>query len=186
AGHSKPMLAEVAMLLKLGQPPLCPNIIKLHQWIENESSFVLIMEYPQPCSTLNKYIMYSDDINEGKARWLIHQLVQAVKHCVDRGVFHGDIHTSNILVTDYGLELKLIDFGCARPICSEGLLSCEYRGAKLYTPPEVMMHTKFHAEPAYVWAIGIVLFEILHGYLPFKDEDKILLGYLKAKQSLSS
>ncbi|KAI2659313.1 Serine/threonine-protein kinase pim-1 [Labeo rohita] len=185
-GHSKPMLAEVAMLLKLGQAPLCPNIIQLHQWIENKSSFLLIMEYPQPCSTLNKYIMRSDNINEGKALWLIHQLVQAVKHCVDRGVFHGDIHTGNILVTDYGLELKLIDFGCARPICSEGLLSIEYRGAKLYTPPEVIMHTKFDAEPAYVWAIGIVLFEILHGYLPFRDQDEILRGYLKAKQSLSS
>lgn len=67
-------------------------------------------------------------MNEGKARWLICQLVQAVKHCVDRGVFHGDIHTGNILVTNPSLELKLIDFGCAYPISSEGLLSSEYRG----------------------------------------------------------
>lgn len=86
------------------------------------------MEYPEPCHTLNQHIMYSDDMNEGKARWLICQLIQAVKHCIDRGVLHGDIHTGNILVTDPSLKLKLIDFGCAHPISSEGNLSSEYRG----------------------------------------------------------
>uniref|UniRef100_A0A8C2HIS9 non-specific serine/threonine protein kinase n=1 Tax=Cyprinus carpio TaxID=7962 RepID=A0A8C2HIS9_CYPCA len=186
AGHSKPVIAEVAMLLRLREPPLCPNIIKLHHWIEKKRSFVLIMEYPKPCSTLHQYITCSDDMNEGKARWLISQLVQAVKHCVDRGVFHGDIHTGNILVTNPSLELKLIDFGCAYPISSEGLLSSEYRGAPLFTPPEVIRHSKYHADPAYVWAIGVVLFEILHGFLPFGNQDEILRDYVKAKPTLSS
>ncbi|KTF77125.1 hypothetical protein cypCar_00015867 [Cyprinus carpio] len=186
AGHSKPVLAEVAMLLRLGQPPLCPNVIKLHDWIENKRSFVLIMEYPEPCHTLNQHIMYSDDMNEGKARWLIRQLIQAVKHCIDRGVLHGDIHTGNILVTDPSLKLKLIDFGCAHPISCEGNLSSEYRGAPLCTPPEVIRNTTFHANPAYVWAIGVVLFEILHGYLPFESQDEILRGYVQAKLTLSS
>ncbi|XP_026077876.1 serine/threonine-protein kinase MARK2-like isoform X1 [Carassius auratus] len=185
-GHSKPVIAEVAMLLKLGEAPLCPNIIKLYHWIENKKSFVLIMEYPHPCITLHQYITYSDDMNEGKACWFIRQLVQAVKHCVKHGVFHGDIHTGNMLVTDYSLELKLIDFGCAHPISSEGLLSSLYRGAPLFTPPEVIRHTKFDAEPAYVWAIGVVLFEILHGYLPFGSKDEILRDYVKAKPTLSS
>ncbi len=174
------------------------------------------MEYPEPCHTLNQHIMYSDDMNEGKARWLIYQLIKAVKHCVDHGVFHGDIHTGNILVTDPRLELKLIDFGCAHPISSEGN---EYRGmfrvtiaecsvidhgivflitallnakdvsltgAPLCTPPEVIGDTTFHANPAYVWAVGVLLFEILHGYLPFESQAKILRGYVQAKPTLSS
>ncbi|XP_016134286.1 serine/threonine-protein kinase pim-1-like [Sinocyclocheilus grahami] len=174
------------MLLRLGQLPLCPKVIKLHDWIENKRSFVLIMEYPEPCHTLNQHIMYSDNMNEGKARWLICQLIQAVKHCIDREVFHGDIHTGNILLTDPSLELKLIDFGCAHPISSEGNLSSEYRGAPLCTPPEVIRNTTFHANPAYVWAVGAVLFEILHGYLPFESQDKILRGYVQAKPTLSS
>ncbi|XP_026131746.1 5'-AMP-activated protein kinase catalytic subunit alpha-2-like [Carassius auratus] len=185
-GHSKPVLAEVAMLLRLGQPPLCPNVIKLHDWIENKKSFVLIMEYPEPCHTLHQHIIYSDDTNEKKARWIICQLIQAVKHCIDRGVFHGDIHSGNILVTDPSLKLKLIDFGCAHPLSSEGNLSSEYRGAPFCTPPEVLMHTTFHANPAYVWAVGVVLFEILHGYLPFESQDEILRGYVQTKLTLSS
>lgn len=59
-------------------------------------------------------------------------------------------------------------------------------GAPLFTPPEVIRHSKYHADPAYVWAIGVVLFEILHGFLPFGNQDEILRDYVKAKPTLSS
>ncbi|XP_056094641.1 serine/threonine-protein kinase pim-2-like [Rhinichthys klamathensis goyatoka] len=174
-------------MLRLGQAPSCPNIIELHHWIEDESSFNLIMEKPDPCQNLRHYIIYSDDINEAKARWMIRQLVQAVKHCVDRGVFHGDIHSGNILVVaDESLKLKLIDFGHGRLISSEGFNSSEYQGADLYTPPEVLRDTVFYAEPAYVWAVGVVLFEILHRHLPFKTLNGILRDYLDTSLTLSS
>ncbi|XP_043108183.1 serine/threonine-protein kinase pim-1-like [Puntigrus tetrazona] len=206
------------MLLRLGKSPLCPNVIKLHEWVEYKRSFVLIFEYPQPCHTLHQHIKNSSDINEEKARWIIRQLIQAVQHCYDRGVFHGDMHSGNILVTETSLKLKLIDFGCAYPISSEGNLSSEYRGmfrvtiaecsvidhgivflitavlnaknvslagAALCTPPEVMQHATFHANPAYVWAVGLVLFEILHGYLPFETHAKILHGCVQIKPTLS-
>ncbi|XP_043088600.1 CBL-interacting protein kinase 25-like [Puntigrus tetrazona] len=61
-GHSKPVLAEVALMLRLGEAPLCPNIIRLHQWVENESSFTLIMDYPEPCRTLEDYILFNGPI----------------------------------------------------------------------------------------------------------------------------
>ncbi|XP_043091991.1 serine/threonine-protein kinase pim-2-like [Puntigrus tetrazona] len=186
AGHSKPVLAEVAMLLRLGKPPLCPNVIKFHEWTEEKNSAVLIMEYPKPCCTLNEYIKRSKPINEEKACLLIRQLIQALKHCVDRRVFHGDIHTGNILVTPTTLELKLIDFGCAQLIHRGGNLSSQYRGATLCTPPEVMRDSTFHAGPAYVWAVGMMLFQILHGYLPFKSKDKILCNCTPVIRTLSS
>jgi len=116
-------------MLRLGQAPSCPNIIELHHWIEDEDSFNLIMEKPNPCQNLWQYITDTDDITEAKARWMIRQLVQAIKHCVDRGVFHGDMHLGNILmVTDDSLTLKLIDFGSGRLITSEGFNSSEYQG----------------------------------------------------------
>ncbi|XP_039543921.1 serine/threonine-protein kinase pim-2-like [Pimephales promelas] len=182
---SKPVLEEVALMLRLGQAPSCPNIIKLYIWTEDERSANLIMEKPDPCQTLQDYITYSDDIGEAEARWIIHQLVQAVKHCVDRGVFHGDIHTGNILLDD-SLKLKLIDFGCGLLIRSEGFNSCEYRGAPLYTPPEVLRDEVFCAEPAYVWTVGVVLFKILHNDLPFKPFDGILHDSLNTSPALSS
>ncbi|KAL0152333.1 hypothetical protein M9458_052056 [Cirrhinus mrigala] len=186
AGHCKPVLSEVALMLRLGEAPSCPNIIQLHQWVEDESSFSLIMEYPEPCRTLEDFILFSGPISEGQARLFMLQAVQAVKHCSERGVYHGDIRSGNILVTLHTLELKFIDFRCARLITSEGFKSSEYQGSNGYTPPEVFGQSVFHAEAANVWAMGILLFEIMHRYLPFESYDQIKQGYIRTDPTLST
>lgn len=121
------MLEEVALMLRLGQVPSCPNIIKLHHWIEEENGFVLIMEKPE-CKSLKDFILMTDDMTERQACWLMLQAVQAVKHCHERGVYHGDIHSGNFLVSHHSLDLKLIDFRCARLINTQGFNSSEYQG----------------------------------------------------------
>ncbi|KAL0150416.1 hypothetical protein M9458_054233 [Cirrhinus mrigala] len=186
AGHCKPVLSEVALMLRLGEAPSCPNIIQLHQWLEDESSFSLIMEYPEPCRTLEDFILFSGPVSEGQARLFMLQAVQAVKHCSERGVYHGDIRSGNILVTLHTLELKFIDFRCARLITSEGFNSSEYQGSDAYTPYEVIGQSVFHAEAANVWAMGVLLFEIMHRYLPFESFDQIQHGYIKMDPTLST
>ncbi|KAK7120054.1 hypothetical protein R3I94_020167 [Phoxinus phoxinus] len=183
--HSRPVLEEVALMLRLGQAPSCPNIIKLHQWVEEESGFVLIMEKPE-CRSLQDFILMADDMTERQACWLMLQAVQAVKHCHERGVFHGDIHTGNFLVSHHSLELKLIDFRCARLINTQGFNSSEYQGRSSYTPPEVIGHNIFHAGPANVWALGLLLFEIMHGYLPFESFDAILRKCIDMDPAIST
>ncbi|RXN09817.1 serine threonine- kinase pim-3-like protein [Labeo rohita] len=186
AGHCKPVLAEVALMLRLGEAPSCPNIIQLHQWLEDESSFSLIMEYPEPCRTLEDFILFSGPVSEGQARLFMLQAVQAVKHCSERGVYHGDIRSGNILVTLHTLQLKFIDFRCARLITSEGFKSSEYQGSDAYTPYEVIRQSVFHAEAANVWAMGVLLFEIMHRYLPFDSFDEIQHGYIRMDPTLST
>ncbi|XP_068071731.1 serine/threonine-protein kinase pim-3 [Danio rerio] len=114
------------------------------------------------------------------------QLIQAVKFCAERGVFHGDIHAGNILVIQPRLELKLIDFGCARPITSEPFKSRDYGGAIVYTPPEILRDPTFFPNPAYVWTIGLILYEILHRRLAFTNTRSIIIGKLKTDLTLSS
>ncbi len=53
-------------------------------------------------------------LRETVARGLMRQAVLAAKHCLDRGVFHRDIKSDNILVNTETLKLKLIDFGCGK------------------------------------------------------------------------
>ncbi|KAF4099166.1 serine/threonine-protein kinase pim-1-like [Onychostoma macrolepis] len=185
-GHSKPVLAEAALMLRLGEAPSCPNIMELHQWLEDESSFTLIMEYPEPCRTLEDYILFSGPVSEAQARLFMLQVLQAVKHCHERGVYHGDIRSRNILVTLHSLELKLIDFRCARLISSEGFNSSQYQGSDAYTPPEVLGQSIFHAAAADVWALAVLLFEIIHRYLPFESFDAIQHGYLRMGPTLST
>ncbi|XP_068080143.1 uncharacterized protein [Danio rerio] len=184
-GHSTPVLAEVAMMLRLMNAPQCPNIIGLHDWIENESSFLLVLEYPESSRTLADYITMRWRISEKRARRLIRQLIRAVKFCTERGVFHGDIHTENILVTKPRLQLKLIDFGCAWPITSEPFNSSEFRGASGITPPEVFKEPTFYADPANIWQIGSVLYDILHAELPFSDKDSVMFASLETHPRLT-
>ncbi|XP_026094108.1 serine/threonine-protein kinase pim-2-like [Carassius auratus] len=185
-GHSKPLLAEVALMLRLGEAPSCLNILELHQWLEDESSFTLILEYPEPCRTLEDYILFSGPFSEAQAHLFMLQVLKAVKHCHERGVYHGDIRSRNILVTLYSLELKLFNFRCARLINSEGFDSSQYQGSDAYTPPEVLGLSMFHAAAADVWVLAVLLFEIIHRYLPFESFDAILHGYLRMDPTLST
>nr|XP_021331563.1 serine/threonine-protein kinase pim-3-like [Danio rerio] len=174
------------MMLKLMNAPQCPNIIELHDWIENEKNFILSLEYAESCQTLDQYIKDTLDIGEKRARQLMRQLIQAVKFCTERGVFHGDIHTENILVTQPRLELKLIDFGCAQPITHKPFNSDQYLGVIFCTPPEVFRDPTFYADPVNIWTIGIVLYEILHAELPFRDEDSVMFESAEIHPRLST
>ncbi|XP_073776995.1 uncharacterized protein isoform X1 [Danio rerio] len=185
-GHSTPVLAEVAMMLRLMKAPRCPNIIRLHNWLEIEDNFVLILEYAESCQTLLQYIKDTADIEENQARQLMRQLIRAIMFCSERGVFHGDIHTANILVTLPRLELKLIDFGCAQPITQKPFNKSDYRGAGHGMPPEALRCRVFHANPAYVWTIGIMLYEIMHGRLAFNNRQSIMFGAIQIHPRLST
>ncbi|XP_056322902.1 serine/threonine-protein kinase pim-2-like isoform X2 [Danio aesculapii] len=185
-GHSTPVLAEVAMMLRLMNAPQCPNIIGLHDWVENKNNVILSLEYAESCQTLYEYIRETKDIGENQALQLMQQFIRAVMFCAERGVFHGDIHTANILVTKPQLELKLIDFGCAQQITHKPFSSSKYQGARYYTPPEVLQCRAFHANPAYVWTIGIVMYEILHRRMAFYTRQSIISGCIQIHPRLSS
>lgn len=127
--HCKPMFNEVALNLLLQTPEKCPNIVQLLDWFEEDHQHVLILEYPRPCVTLLDYIRQSGGhLSEALARHLMRQAVIACKHCIDHGVFHGDLKIDNVLVNTDTLELKLIDFGCGELVATCGPKGNEYSG----------------------------------------------------------
>ncbi|TRY98760.1 hypothetical protein DNTS_025497 [Danionella cerebrum] len=161
-------------MVMLQRAPVCPSVIQLYEWFDRGDSFMLILEFPHPCEDLRTFVKRMIRVDEPIARRLMHQLVLAVQHCIDRGVFHNDIHTKNILVNTDSLELKLIDFGSAHLVKEEGYDSAAYVGAKQFTPPEVFQSPKYHAVPTNVWAMGVVLFYMVNGHLPYSSvEDEL-------------
>ncbi|TRY94265.1 hypothetical protein DNTS_007111, partial [Danionella cerebrum] len=158
-GEARPVLAEVAMMLRLGTS--CTNIIHLHDWMENSTGYILVLEFPERCKTLDSYLEDSLSIDEPTALQFMRQLLNAVRHCFSHGVFHGDLHLTNVLVTEPSADLKLIDFGCALAFDNEPLESCEYHGNEVFCPPEIEDHDSFLAGPAYVWCLGAIYKEIM-------------------------
>ncbi|XP_073793737.1 uncharacterized protein isoform X2 [Danio rerio] len=115
-GCSKPAYKEAAYMLILKDPTPSIYLIELYEWFDQEGFISLVMEYPKPCVSLLEYVKSHGRLTEEVARYLLHQLVQAVVHCIDHGISHNDMHEENILVNTETLDLKLIDFGCASKI----------------------------------------------------------------------
>uniref|UniRef100_A0A8C4RMM7 Serine/threonine-protein kinase 1 n=1 Tax=Erpetoichthys calabaricus TaxID=27687 RepID=A0A8C4RMM7_ERPCA len=118
-------------------------------------------------------------LGEEKVRHAFRQIVGAFLHCHTRGVLHNDIKLENILYQPGTGRIKLIDFGYG-----DILHDHDYT----YPPGELTLIASFHryqAEPCTVWALGVVLFELLHGFLPFQEEHQIVLCELDCFSSIS-
>lgn len=104
--------------MELVSKPRCsPFVIKQLEWFKTAAGFLLIMEQPHSFITLGKFRKgLKGRMSEDVARIITRKIIQALIHCRDNGVIHGDIKEANILLNPETLDLKLIDFGRARLI----------------------------------------------------------------------
>lgn len=113
-------------------------------------------------------------MKENQARLVFAQLLDAVEYCHSKGVYHRDIKPENILLASSG-SVKLSDFGLGIMV-TEAMLgqksilntTC---GTPNYVAPEVIDKKGYDGGPADVWSLGVCLYVILSGCLPFDEED---------------
>ncbi|XDV47282.1 hypothetical protein PO909_016955, partial [Leuciscus waleckii] len=158
--------------MMMRREPISPFVIQLYEWFEHPKEFTLVMEYPEHYESLYD-IITREPWSDWFSRVVMRQAVRAVLHCIHHGVFHSDIHAENFLFEKDTLDLKLIDFGCGQLFSSEGYESNIYRGLVLYCPPEVMTEPRFHAVPANVWSLGVLLYALSNFCLPFQNRTEI-------------
>ncbi|XDV17568.1 hypothetical protein PO909_023406, partial [Leuciscus waleckii] len=171
-GNPELLVTEVALLMMMRREPISPFVIQLYEWFEHPKEFSLVMEYPEHYESLYDLIA-RQPWSEWFSRVVMRQAVRAVLHCIHHGVFHSDIHSQNFLFEKDTLDLRLIDFGCGQLFSSEGYESVTYKGFLEYCPPEVFTEPRFHAVPANVWSLGVLLYELSNLLLPFQDKTEI-------------
>lgn len=99
-------------------------------------------------------------------RWVT-ELTSAVQHVHSRRILHRDIKTANVFLTDdVDPHVKLGDFGVSRAFSTETNLAETMCGTPYYLSPELVRGTPY-AEPSDVWALGVILFELLALDRPF-------------------
>uniref|UniRef100_W5M7H7 non-specific serine/threonine protein kinase n=2 Tax=Lepisosteus oculatus TaxID=7918 RepID=W5M7H7_LEPOC len=183
-GEPQPLPLEVALMKLVGVAPRCPHILQLLAWFDLRHHYVLVLERPQPCLDLYEFSLeQGGQLDEPLARGVLRQLLQALRHCQARGVLHRDIKPENILVQTDSQQVKLIDFGCG-----DLLQDCSYKefaGTEEYAPPEWVLEGQYQAAPLTVWSLGVLLFNMVCGHDPFKNELKILEGRLRFRRGIS-
>ncbi|KAK1154143.1 serine/threonine-protein kinase pim-2-like [Acipenser oxyrinchus oxyrinchus] len=175
---------EVALLKLVGRAPAHPGVIELLEWFEQPDAILLVLERPHPCSDLFDFAHSQGGLlKEHTARNLMHQLVAALEHCHRRGVLHRDVKPENILVKTDTESLKLIDFGCGDLI--QDSVYTEFAGTPQYAPPEWVLQQQYHALPATAWSLGVLLFDLVCGHLPFRKDKDIIRGVLNFNKGVS-
>ncbi|XP_039623949.1 serine/threonine-protein kinase pim-2-like [Polypterus senegalus] len=164
---------EVGLLKRVCAVPACQSIIQMHEYILRRKYIFIFMELLESSMSLEDYIYKNiGPMNEEKAKHAFRQIVQAVLHCHSRGVFHNDIKPNNIMYQTTTGQIKLIDFGYGDLLHEE-----KYKyapGTLEYWPPEWCLFKKYKAEPVTVWTLGVTLFELLCGKMPFKGKLEIM------------
>ncbi|XP_072380410.1 testis-specific serine/threonine-protein kinase 3-like [Diabrotica undecimpunctata] len=150
-----------------------PNLIRFLQAIETTHRVYIVMEYAENGSLLD-IIRKDGHIDEDRARKWFRQLVDAVEYCHDRGVVHRDIKCENMLMNSEW-NLKMSDFGFARGNLKDksghNVLSETFCGSYAYASPEILKGIPYQPQHADVWSMGVVLFAMVFGRLPFDDSN---------------
>ena len=157
-----------------------PNIVKVYDVSFGEKLQYIVMEYVDGI-TLKEYIQKQGAITWNDALYFTTQILRALQHAHDKGIVHRDIKPQNIMLLADG-HIKVTDFGIARFSRSETKTLTENAiGSVHYISPE-QAKGEFTDERADIYSLGVVLYEMLAGCVPFDADSAVSV----AIQHLSS
>jgi serine/threonine protein kinase len=151
-----------------------PNIVTIHEINEWQNRLFICMEYIDG-KTLAE-VCRSRIIPVQEALDIAAQILKAINAAHKKGILHRDIKSSNIMLTHEGL-VKVLDFGLAKILHTPTQTgSGTFLGTPAYTAPEIMTGGK-QDQRSEIFSIGVVLYELLAGCLPFSSSNTYVLMY---------
>ncbi|XP_069866068.1 maternal embryonic leucine zipper kinase isoform X3 [Dipodomys merriami] len=153
------------------------HICQLYHVLETDNKIFMVLEYC-PGGELFDYIISHDRLSEEETRIVFRQIVSAVAYVHSQGYAHRDLKPENLLFDEYH-KLKLIDFGlCAKPKGNKDYHLQTCCGSLAYAAPELIQGKSYLGSEADVWSMGILFYVLMCGFLPF-DDDNIMVLYKK-------
>ena len=157
-----------------------PNIVKVYDVSFGDLIQYIVMEYIEGI-TLKEFIE-----REGSLRWkdAVHftlQILKGLQHAHDKGIVHRDVKPQNIMVLPDG-TIKVTDFGIARFARSDQrTITDKAIGSVHYISPEQARGEKTD-EKADIYSVGVMLYEMLTGKLPFQAESAVSVAIMQLQR----
>jgi serine/threonine protein kinase len=168
---------------------LHPHIARLYEVIVTENLVWLVLEYcpgklcrkgPNSRSRdadvipsgdeLYNYLLKHGSLPVEKVQKIFTQLVGAVAYVHNMSCVHRDLKLENILL-DKHENVKLCDFGFTREYEGKASYLQTFCGTICYSAPEMLKGEKYAGEKVDVWSLGVILYALLCGELPFDEDD---------------
>ena len=163
----------------------CPNLLTIYDMKENdEGDTFVVMEYVVGPSLANVIKQNPGGLSAAEVRRWLKGLVEGVAYLHDHGIVHRDLKPANLFMEE-GI-VKIGDYGLAKLIApSRGTEHSESIGTCHYMAPEI--GSGKYGKPIDIYAIGVILYEMLTGRVPFEGEtvNEVLMKHLTARPDLS-
>ncbi len=161
-----------------------PNIVEMYDVGEDNGTYYIVMEYIEG-RTLKQLLKKRGSLTAPEVVDIMLQLTDGISHAHDMYIIHRDLKPQNIMISDDG-KIKITDFGIAMALNSTQLTQTNsVMGSVHYLPPE-QASGKGSTTKSDIYSMGIMLFELLTGKLPFKGENAVEIALKHMKDDLPS
>jgi serine/threonine protein kinase len=158
-----------------------PNVIRIHDIAEANGLQYVSMEYFGG-TNLKEYIKQSGGLSVMEAFNIASQICDGLQAAHSQGVIHRDLKSQNIILNS-ATQVKIIDFGLAHTQQMQGLTATGLiMGTPEYMAPEQVAGKKVD-ERADIYSLGIILYELFTGRVPFTGPSAISVGFQQIKDS---
>ena len=150
-----------------------PNVVAVYDRGEFDGTYYIAMEFLEGRS-LKQLVRQDGALEPDRAIDLVIQILKAARFAHRRGIVHRDIKPHNVIVDDEG-RAKVTDFGIARAGASDMTETGSIMGTAQYLSPEQAQGHPVDAR-ADLYSIGVVLYELLTGRVPFDAESAVTIA----------
>ena len=152
-----------------------PNIVNVYDVGEDGKVHYIVMEYIDG-QNLKEIIKNEGTLDEYTALDITKQIAMALSAAHKKGIIHRDIKPHNILISNEGRVVKVADFGIAKAVSNSTMTNIgSIIGSVHYFSPE-QAKGKFISNNADLYSLGIVLYEMIIGKVPFRGDSPISIA----------